>query len=83
MVLTCRPRSGATPAGSARSTTRHLDAETNWAGMEPVSACPSDGVAEGTLGAAATISTQHGATVFAACATGATAGLGSGLGAAG
>ena len=64
MVLTCRPCSSATPTGNKRgtSTTRHLDAETNWPGAELILDCPRDGADENAIGAAATISKQHGAT---------------------
>ena len=66
MVLTCRPRSGATPAGSARSmsrcTTRNLDAEMNRPGTEFMLIGASGGSAQNAAGAATT-STQHGATV--------------------
>ena len=64
MVLTCRPCSRATPTGNKRgtSTTRHLDAETNWPGAELILDCPRDGADENAIGAAATISKQHGAT---------------------
>ena len=84
MVLTCRPCSGATPRGNNCGTaaaTRHLEAETNWAGAELVPACSPDGVGASAIGAAATISKQQGATVSATFATWAATGLVSRLGA--
>ncbi len=65
MVLTCRPCSGATPTGNkrgiSRSTTRHLDGDT-WPGAEITLDCSLNGADEDAIGAAPTISMQHGAT---------------------
>jgi len=57
MVLTCRPRSFATPAGKKRLSTRNLEARSNSPLAKPTA--PPDISA---IGAAATISRQHGAT---------------------
>ena len=69
IVLTCRPRSGATPTGNvrgaSRSTTRHLDAldaGTVSPGPELMLVCTLDGAHGDGLDATAVTCKQHGAT---------------------
>ena len=83
IVLTCRPRSGATPAGNVRLTTRHLDADTSDTEDGFALAWTIVRSASGAVAGDATISTQHGAagasaTAGTCSATGATSGTSAG-----
>jgi hypothetical protein len=62
MVLTCRPCSDARPTGNVRSTVRHLDAETISAEREFTLDWSPALADASSIGAAATISKQHGGT---------------------